>query len=153
MMLIRAASSGDIPRIVELWKEMWEANRDPRLELSPLAEPVMTSWMEEIIRSDRSRVLVAQEGRDVTGYALGMIRENPPIVLHQLYGYISELSVTRDRRRTGTGRLLLDGMHAWFRSKGMPYVEVDVVVLNEGSRQFWRRNGYSEFLERLRVEL
>jgi len=150
--LTRRATSGDTESIVELWREMWDFNAalDPRMAASPVANPVQRTWIEGHLESERSLVLVAQDGRDLVGYALATILENPPIVLNQFYGYVSELSVTASRRRSGVGTLLLDGVHAWFRTKGLPYAEVTAAVRNQVSRGFWRRQGYSDFVERLR---
>lgn len=153
-MLTRRASAGDVPAIVALWREMWDYNArlDPRMTATPAANPVMRSWIEGHLESERSLVLVAQEARDLVGYALATILENPPVVPHQFYGYVSELSVTASRRRSGVGTLLLDGVHAWFRTKGIPYAEVTASVRNAPARGFWRRQGYADFVERLRLD-
>ena len=50
------------------------------------------------------------------------------------------------------GTLLLDGVHAWFKTKGLPYAEVTAAVRNQVSRGFWRRQGYADFVERLRID-
>ena len=47
----------------------------------------------------------------------------------------------------------MEAAHAWFRSLGIPYVEVNVSVKNELARTFWRKQGYADFLERLRLQL
>ena len=153
-MLTRRATSGDVDAIVLLWREMWDFNArlDPRMTATPVANPVMRSWIEGHVEGERSLVLVAQDGRDLVGYALATILENPPVVPNQFFGYVSELSVTASHRRKGVGTLLLDGIHAWFKTKGLPYAEVTAAVRNEISRGFWRRQGYSDFVERLRVD-
>jgi ribosomal protein S18 acetylase RimI-like enzyme len=153
-MLTRHASIGDVDAIVRLWREMWDFNArlDPRMDASPVANSIQRSWIEGHIEGERSLVLVAQDGHDLVGYALATILENPPIVMNQFYGYVSEMAVAAARRRSGVGTLLLDGVHAWFRTKGLPYAEVTAAVRNQVSRSFWRRSGYSEFVERLRIE-
>lgn len=145
---------GDIEGVVRLWREMWDFNErlDPRMAASPVANSVQRSWIEGHLEGERSLVLVAQEGRDLVGYALATILENPPIVMNQFYGYVSEMSVAAAHRRSGVGTLLLDGVHAWFRAKGLPYAEVTASVRNQVSKSFWRRRGYSDFVERLRIE-
>jgi GNAT superfamily N-acetyltransferase len=119
---------------------------------TPIANPVMRTWIEGHLEGERSLVLVAQDGRELVGYALATILENPPVVPNQFFGYVSELSVTASRRRKGVGTLLLDGVHAWFKTKGLPYAEVTASVRNKVSGKFWRRQGYSDFVERLRVD-
>lgn len=154
-MLTRRATTGDVEAIVSLWREMWDFNArlDPRMVASAVANSVQRRWIEGHLEGERSVVLVAQDGREIVGYALATILENPPIVPHQFFGYVSEMSVAEARRRSGVGTLLLDGVHAWFRTKGLPYAEVTAAVRNQVSRNFWRRQGYSDFVERLRRDL
>lgn len=153
-LIVRGARAGDVPALVSLWREMWDfhAATDPRYALSPLAEKVMAAWMEESVRSPRSRLLVAEEGVPV-GYVHGMILENPPVLPVQFHGFVSEIAVAAGARRRGVGERLLLDLHAWFRSQKVTHVEVNVSVRNAVARAFWRKNGYGEFLERLRLEL
>ncbi len=152
---VRRASAADVPALVGLWEELWAAQAagDARLAASPMAPMVMRRWMEEHVASDRAEVLVAEEAGRVVGYALGTIVENPPVVPHQFYGHFADLAVTEAARRRGVGTRLADALHAWFRSRGLPYVQVQVTARNAAGRAFWRRTGYAEFVELLRMEL
>ena len=152
--IIRRARVEDLDAIVRLWREMWDyhARFDPHFQATPVAETVMAGWIEENMTAPRSAVFVAEEapGR-LEGYCLAMILENPPVLPHQFFGYVSEISVSE--KRQGTGGELLGAAHAWFRERGVPYAEVNVSVRNEAARAFWRRQGYGDFLERLRMDL
>lgn len=154
-MIVRRAEAKDVPALVGLWREMWDlhARLDPRMAATPIADVVMASWFRDHLEADRSIVYVAQEDSTVVGYALGMILENPPVVAPAAFGYISEIAITEAHRLRGVGGMLLDAMHAWFHVSGMTHVEVSVSTRNAASRAFWRKHGYSEFLERLRREL
>jgi ribosomal protein S18 acetylase RimI-like enzyme len=152
--IVRRARAEDLDPILRLWREMWDfhAPFDPRFAATPAADRVMSGWIGESLDNPRAAVFVAEADRGVVeGYVLAMILENPPVLPHQFYGYVSEISV-RDRRR-GLGTRLLDAVHAWFREHRLPYAEVNVSVRNDVARSFWRRRGYGEFLERLRLEL
>ena len=151
---VRRARSEDVGALAELWRLMWDfhAPLDPRFQVTSAADRIMASWIDENLQNPRSAVFVAERADTLLdGYCLAMILENPPVLPHQFFGYISEISV-RDRRR-GTGSSLLEAAHAWFRERGVSYVEVNVSVRNPAARAFWRRNGYGDFLERLRREL
>jgi ribosomal protein S18 acetylase RimI-like enzyme len=151
---VRRARAEDLDAVVRLWRAMWDAHApfDTRFSATPAADHVMAGWIEENLSNPRAAVFVA-EGSDgaVVGYCLAMILENPPVLPHQFYGYVSEISVSE--RNRGTGAALLGAAHAWFQEHRLPYVEVNVSVRNAGARRFWRRHGYGEFLERLRLEL
>lgn len=153
-MIVRRARAEDLDAVVRLWRAMWDAHApyDPRFAATPAADRVMAGWIEESLSNPRAAVFVAEAaGGAVDGYCLAMILENPPVLPHQFYGYVSEISV--GERNRGTGALLLAAAHAWFQEHRLPYVEVNVSVRNDGARRFWRRHGYGEFLERLRLEL
>ena len=153
-LVLRRARTEDIEPIVRLWREMWEFHvpLDPRFEISPAADVVMEKWIEDSLQSERSAVWVAEAAPGgLEGYCHATILENPPVVPHVLYGYVSELAVRR--RRRGIGTRLLEAAHAWFREKRLPYAEVNVSVRNAVAGSFWRKQGYSEFLERLRRDL
>jgi ribosomal protein S18 acetylase RimI-like enzyme len=150
---IRAAVSSDVPRLVALWREMWDFHRavDWRYESTPMAEMVMAGWIGDHLERDESLVLVAEEG-EIIGYCLGMILENPPVVPWSRFGHVSELAVTQSARRRGIGESLLERAHAWFRARGCGYVEANVSVTNSVAQGFWRKRGYTDFLERLRFD-
>jgi ribosomal protein S18 acetylase RimI-like enzyme len=159
-----------------------QAEGDPRLRPNPMATVVLKGWFEDQLAGDRSMILVAvkeglpsdlsaealakaearqadvaidgsaKDGR-IVGYAYGTIVENPPVFPNQFYGYFSDLSVSASARREGVGTLLADAMQQWFRSRHLPYALVNVSALNPGARAFWRKRGYGEFVEKLRLEL
>jgi ribosomal protein S18 acetylase RimI-like enzyme len=153
-MAIRPARAADVPAIVRLWREMWDFHvpYDPRFRATPLADEAMARWIEMNLESERAAVFVAEDPPEPPGgYCLALILESFPGLPAQFYGRISEIAV--HRRREGLGTQLLAAAHAWLRSRGVPYVEVDVAVRNPVARAFWRKQGYTDFLERLRLEL
>jgi ribosomal protein S18 acetylase RimI-like enzyme len=150
---IRPARESDVGAIVRLWREMWDfhAPYEPRFQATPATDVAMASWVRMHLEGERSIVLVAESPSDgLDGYCLGMILDNFPGLPAPLFGRISEIAV--HRRREGIGTNLLEAMHARFRERGVPYVEVDVSVKNPVARAFWRKHGYGEFLERLRLD-
>jgi ribosomal protein S18 acetylase RimI-like enzyme len=152
--IVRRARAEDVEPIVRLWREMWEYHSplDPRFEISPAADVVMAKWIEDSLQNERSALFVAEETPGaVEGYCHAIIQEYPPVVNRVLFGYLSEIAV--HRRREGVGSRLLDAAHAWCREKGIPYAEVNVSVKNAVAQGFWRKHGYTEFIERLRRDL
>lgn len=153
---IRPAVTTDIPRIVELWREMWDLHEglDPdRYVSTPAAEQVISLWIEQNLRGERAQVFVAEQDGTIVGYLLALILENPPVVPQQFFGYVSEVAVTATARDGGVGQILLNAAHDWFRSKGLSIVEVNISALNPDALRFWKRAGYSDYLHRLRRNL
>ncbi len=154
-MAIRPATAADLEAIVALWLEQWEAQflADPRVGKSPMAEMVMRRMFDEQLANDRSRILVAEKDGRIEGYAFGTIHENPPAVLEQFYGFVSDVAVTADSRRRGVGMRLVSMLEEWFRSKGLPYAIVNYVSRNAAAGAFWGRVGYDDFVRKLRKTL
>ena len=175
---IRKARPEDVPGLVRLWREMWDlhAASDPRFRLAPDGEKAMDAWIRQHVESPTSCVLVAEvwegapspdrvglAGRGAEapptskpaplGYILGMVLENPPVTPDRYFGLVSEIAVRADRRRAGIGGKLLAELMEWFRILRVAYVETNVAVLNPVARAFWRKQGFGEFLERLRIEM
>ena len=153
-LIVRGARMEDVEPIVVLWREMLDYHipLDPRFEISPAASIVMGQWIESALENERSAVFVAETAPGaLVGYCHATIQEYPAIVPRVLCGYVSELAVRR--RRTGIGSRLLDTAHVWFRAKDITYAEVNVSVKNQVARSFWRKHGYTEFIERLRRDL
>jgi ribosomal protein S18 acetylase RimI-like enzyme len=154
--VVRRARIEDLDALVVLWREMWDHHvpLDPRFRTTPAANLVMQRWIEGHLLGERSAVFVAEEADgSLSGYVLGLVLENPPVVPWTHYGHVSELAVRGADRRRGLGGRLLGAIHGWFRERGLAYAEANVSVLNPGARAFWRKQGYGEFIERLRVEL
>jgi ribosomal protein S18 acetylase RimI-like enzyme len=152
--IVRRGRIEDLGQLVPLWREMWDAHTplDPRFTATPAADFAMERWLETHLSSERSAVFVAEESEgSLSGYVLGMVLENPPVVPWPFYGHVSEIAVRK--RRLGIGTRLLEALHGWFRERQAPYAEVNVAVRNPAARAFWRARGYGEFLERLRREL
>jgi GNAT superfamily N-acetyltransferase len=151
---VRRAAPPDVLPIVRLWREMWDFHTpyDPRFQAGPETDIAMASWVKMHLESERSIVLLAEgPGGEAEGYLLGMILQNFPGLPAAFYGRVSEIAV--HHRRGGTGSALLEAAHSWFRSQGVSYVEVDVAAKNPVAEGFWRKHGYGDFLERLRLDL
>jgi ribosomal protein S18 acetylase RimI-like enzyme len=153
--MIRRAAARDVPRLVELWTEMWDFHyrNDERFAPSPLAPTAMRHWIEGHLENPMSSIFAYEDKGEIVGYLLVTIMENMPIVLHPAFGFISEIAVTEKYRRRGIGERLVREAHAWLKSKLIASVEVNVSAQNAVSKSFWRKMGYRDFLHRLQFPI
>jgi GNAT superfamily N-acetyltransferase len=69
-----------------------------------------------LIDSPSARLLLAEEGGKVIGYALGF--EHPAFYANGSVGWVEEVMVREGRRRRGVGARLMAGLEAWARARG-----------------------------------
>jgi ribosomal protein S18 acetylase RimI-like enzyme len=149
MVNIRRARHEDVESVASLWMEMMRehAERDSRFGLSENALSAYAEYAHGILDNSETAIFIAEVGRSRIGYVLALILENPAVFELKRYGFIGEMIVSKDERRSGIGRLLWDRAKRWFRRKGVTVVQLNVSVLNEGGKAFWRSVGFGDFLE------
>ena len=101
------------------------------------------------LRDDDCCVLVADAAGQPVGYIIGMMRENPPVLLPPTYGLVSDICVDPARRQQGIGRRLFESLQDWFREKGLSTVQLNVAHFSPVSQAFWRAVGCEDFMARL----
>lgn len=152
---VRRATEQDVPQILPLWQEMmsFHAALDPRFRPAPDGEAhwaaAITAWMQ---REDNC-VLVAEAGSQIVGYIVGMMRENPPVLLPPRYGFVSDICVAPEWRRHGVGRRMFAELREWFRQQGADHIELRVAHNNPASQAFWRAVGCQDYMDSMWCEL
>jgi ribosomal protein S18 acetylase RimI-like enzyme len=91
-------------------------------------------------------VLLAENDGEPVGYAFG---ELDP----QGYAHVNIVYVVPDRRRQGVATALLTVFGERARAQGIEHLTLDVATRNEVGREAWRRLGFTEWAERLRVPI
>ena len=130
-MLIRAATTDDDERLVELWA----GERPDR----PAA--AVRRWLVDERRRDPDLLLVACD--DETGAVVGTVTG----AFDGERGWIRHLVVAPEARRRGVARRLVDHLEALLRERGAAQASLNVFHANEAGRAFWRSLGYEEVPE------
>jgi len=146
--LLRAAEHGDIPRLVQLWTELMDhhAAIDPYFQKSDTGPANFERFVSSLLLLDDSRVLVALDGPVIVGYCIGQVMTRPPVFKREVHGFITDMTVTASCRRRGVGTMLLAGMMEWFDSKHIDRVELNVVPGNAAGVNFWRKQGFGDYM-------
>ncbi len=148
---IRRAKSRDMAFIIELWKQLSKehADLDDRFALRSEAEIVWARWAGQRLRDTASIVLVAESGDDCIGYLLGHADEAQPIFEQRTYATITDLFVAPEFRRKGVGSKLFEEALAFFRSRELKHIRLNVLVKDAESRAFYEKQGFGDFLYRM----
>ena len=152
--VIRPASSWDLPAVIALWRQLQDINAsfDARLALNEGAADWFIGYLGDQLDNPNMVVLVAEREKIIVGYTFGQIMRRPTLASGDC-GYVADVCVRDGWRGRGIGRQLYERLRAWFLANGITAVEVQVVRANPASQAFWRKMGYSEFLRTLRVDM
>lgn len=149
--VIRQATRKDVGSILPLWTEnmQYHAALDGRFQPAPDGEKHWAEVLRDWIRDEDCCVLVADAEGQLVGHIIGMMRENPPVLLPPTYGLVSDICVEPTWRQQGIGRRLFEGLKDWFREKELSTVQLNVAHRNPVSQAFWRAVGCEDYMDRL----
>jgi GNAT superfamily N-acetyltransferase len=108
------------------------------------------------LRDETSRghaiVLVAHIDDAVVGYVFaGVEPENWKELRHEA-GYIHDLVVAPEQRRSGIGAALVEGAIGWFRARGIARVMLWTAWANVDAQQLFRRVGFRPTMIEMTLE-
>jgi ribosomal protein S18 acetylase RimI-like enzyme len=152
---VRRATEIDVPDILPLWKEMmaFHAALDPRFRPAPGGDAHWAEAVSAWIQDGDNYVLVAEAEGQIVGYIVGMMRENPPVLLPVLYGFVSDICVSPEWRQRGVGRQMFAALREWFRRQGADHIELRVAHNNPISQAFWRAVGCQDYMDSMWCKL
>lgn len=102
------------------------------------------AWLVKESRSPNARVLVAEAGGAVVGYAYS---KREPKNWHDLideHGKLHDLLVVDSARRSGAGRALVERTLAELRAMGCERIVLSTAVANERAQKFFASLGFRQ---------
>ena len=137
---IEHAKPADIPQLVAFLKDLFSTELDFTADASR-QQRGLELLIAEAAKSDRLTVAVA---RDEQGKALGMA--SAQLVISTAEGapsaWIEDVIVHPDFRRQGLGRLLLDHLLAWAKTRGATRAQLVTDKENQGAELFYNGVGW-----------
>jgi ribosomal protein S18 acetylase RimI-like enzyme len=150
----RLATPTDGQQITAIWSEGMavHAGLDPRFPLVADAAQKFAAYLKEVLQDENAIVFVAEAESQVVGYCLARVSQHPAVFSKQTYGYINDLFVCSGHRREGVGKALFEATARSLRERGIRALEVSLVPSNRMASAFWRKMGFTQRLETLRLE-
>lgn len=154
-LIIRAASSADLPELTRLWHEkaVLAQQFDRRLLLTPDASTRWSAMVADWMLDRDCCIFVAERGSDLLGFAIGAIRPSLPGFMPELIGHITDLTVDAHAHQGGVGRLLLAELGIWFRTRQVQHTIVHVARRQAVEQAFWRSQGATEWIDLMWMKL
>lgn len=143
--VIRRATRAELPTVAQLAGKlvrMHHAEDQARFFLPERVEQGYEWWLGKELDRAEARVLVADGGGGLVGYAYGALEERDWNLLLDAHGAVHDLYVNEDERGRGTGRRLLEAMLAELEGLGAERVVLSTMVGNETAQRLFRAAGF-----------
>lgn len=107
------------------------------------------------VENDDAEILVAEIDSKVVSLATVQIHNNPdaPMFRPGRRAIMSDLVVDRGWRRAGIGRMLLDHVAEWTRSRGFTALGLNVWNANEEGLAFFTANGFAPRCQQMELRI
>jgi len=106
---------------------------------------------EALLAKSDHLTFIAEVAGEPAGYASAEIVRRTETSFHHPFAmvHLHHISVRPDHRQQGVGNALLAAVRAAGKEQGITLLSADVYTFNERARAFFRRNGFSPYIERL----
>ncbi|PYS82667.1 MAG: GNAT family N-acetyltransferase [Acidobacteria bacterium] len=155
--IVRRATPADLPGIGRLGALLVEEHYDfdPRrfLAARPGTPAGYASFMSAQLEDPDMTVLVADDNGDVIGYAFAAVEGYDYMALRGPAGVLHDVIVDPEHRGRGVGRLLIDAVLEFFRSRGVPRVVLSTAERNEAAQRLFASMGFRRTMIEMTREL
>lgn len=151
MIEIRNAIESDIDILLSFEKGIVDAERP--FDDSLIEGEIHYYDLMELIRSERSALLVAVVNNEIVGSGYGKILEAKPFQKYNEYAYLGFMYVKPTFRGKGVNRKILHKLIEWAKSRGLAEVKLDVYDENEIAKNAYLKAGFKPHLLKMRLEL
>ena len=105
-------------------------------------------FMLEDCLEKQGKIFVAIENSNVLGFIAGHLEtydeKDKLDYTCPKKGIIAELIVSKNSRKNGVGKKLLQTMEDYFKSINCEFIQLDVFAYNENAKKFYFNNSYKE---------
>lgn len=153
--MIRDAKPSDIDKLVELRLSLQrhlEVSNPMVWRITVQGAGSLKQGLEEAMRDDQGRMVVATTNGEVIGFAHGQVSRRTDYRPNAV-GTISKIFVQKEFRGRGVGRRLVGGLCQYFRMKNVEDVTLRYVIGNREAEEFWNGLGFQPIINTANARL
>ena len=156
-MIVRKAELRDMDALGRLGAMLVRVHYefDPQRFLAPRPgiESGYASFLGSRIDSPDECVFVADRDAKVIGYIYAALEPMSWKELRGPAGFIHDVAVAEEARRSGVGTALMKAAIEWLRERGTPRVLLATAARNQAAHPFFRRLGFRDTMIEMTLEL
>ena len=110
-------------------------------------------FLGRVLEDAEACVFVAEEGERIAGYVYAALEPLSWKELRGPAGFIHDVAVDEEARRSGVARQLMDAAIEWLREHGAPRVILWTAAPNAAAQSLFRSAGFRETMIEMTMEL
>jgi ribosomal protein S18 acetylase RimI-like enzyme len=154
---IRRATQADAAAMGHLGALLWRAHHqwDPRRFTTPSlnAEASYSTFLVAQLTDENAAVFVAEQSGAVIGYAYAGLEPGSFKELRDPCGYVHDVAVLEEGRRTGVATALISAATEWLAAKDAPRVVIWTAEQNVAAQRLFERLGFRRTMIEMTREL
>ena len=154
---IRPAERSDLESLGRLGAMLMRTHYafDPQrfLRAGESAESGYALFLGSVMDDPDGRVFVAEEGETIKGYVYAALEPLSWKELRGPAGFIHDVAVSEETRRTGVAAQLLRTAIDWLRERGAARVMLWSAAPNDAAQRLFRRFGFRDTMVEMTLEL
>lgn len=156
-MEIRKAEGRDLESLgrlgAMLMRTHYAFDRQRFLAPGPGAESGYGHFLGSVLESPDDCVFVAEEEGRVVGYVFAALEPLSWKELRGPAGFIHDVAVAEESRRSGAGTKLMEAAIGWLRERGAPRVILWTAAANDVARPLFHQLGFRDTMVEMTREL
>ena len=157
MTTIRRAEARDLPVLGRLGALLMRTHYDfdPQRFMDPGTDPAggYAWFLGKQLKDDDAVIFVAEQGGTVIGYVYAALEPVSWKDLRDACGFIHDILVEEQGRRSGTATALMEAAMGWLREHGAPRVILGTAERNEGAQRLFAKLGFRRTMVEMTREL
>jgi ribosomal protein S18 acetylase RimI-like enzyme len=154
---IRRATQADAAALGHLGALLWRVHHDwdqRRFTIpTPHAEADYSAFLVSELTNENAAVFVAAQSGAVIGYAYAALEPGSFKELRDPCGYVHDVAVFEEGRRTGVATALITAAAEWLDAKGAPRIVIWTAEQNAAAQRLFDRLGFRRTMIEMTREL
>jgi len=147
----RQANTQDLPALLELEQDIITAERP--LNALIKAEPTHYYDIEQLINSDNTCLMVADNKGSIIGCGYAQIRPSKNAFVHDIHAYLGFMYVSPPYRGRGINQSIVDHLITWGITQGAADFYLDVYSNNTAAINAYSKCGFTPSLLEMKLSL
>jgi ribosomal protein S18 acetylase RimI-like enzyme len=116
---------------------------------------IMFQKYNEYLNNDNIQSMIVYDNDEAVGYALFYKREYPEHIFKKEHSsiYIDQMCVKPNYQRKGIGKIIVNFIKEYCNNKNIKRIELSVWSDNLIAKDFYKKAGFENYLENMKIDL